>query len=417
MNDDKHLISKARSKFIAMAAAYALGVFNDNFFKQAAMLLAVAAGKSKLQGIATVIFSLPFIIFSAHAGWLADKFAKKNVIIGTKILELAAMVLGAYGILTNNWLCIISMVGLMGFQSTLFSPALNGSIPELYPEWYVSKANAIVKLVTTLAILLGIALAGITLDQRWYNVEFVPFGNLLVSILVILVSILGVISSFKVNKYKIKKTSAPFPWLGPINSIKDMFILKREPELLFALIVSCFFYAVSSLIVLLLNAYGLSQLKYSQTLTGLLSVALMIGICIGSFLAAKLTAGKKWNRLIIISIFGISSGLLIISAGPLLSNEIQKPVLFSALVLTGCFGGMLLIPVASFIQIKPAENEKGKILGVCNFLDFSGILVSGQIFSIICRTKPSFNLFYLSIFCFLTGIIFYIKTRRINNEK
>jgi len=197
--DEIQMIKKARSKFTAMITAYALGVFNDNYFKQAAMLLAVAAGKSELQGTATMLFSLPFIIFSAHAGWLADRFTKKNVIIWTKILELFAMILGAFGILTMNWFCIIAMVGLMGFQSTLFSPALNGSIPELYPEWYISKANAVVKLITTLFILFGIALAGITLDQKWFATE-IPWGNILVSVIVLIVSAIGVLASFKVNK-------------------------------------------------------------------------------------------------------------------------------------------------------------------------------------------------------------------------
>ena len=69
-----------------MVTTYSLGVFNDNFFKQAAMLLAVAAGKSELQGTAAILFSLPFILFSAPAGWLADKFIKTGaadkIIIG-----------------------------------------------------------------------------------------------------------------------------------------------------------------------------------------------------------------------------------------------------------------------------------------------------------------------------------------------
>ena len=68
-------IRKGRAKFIAMAVTYFLGVFNDNFFKQAALLLAIAAGLSKLQGDATLYFSLPFVLFSAYAGWLADRFS------------------------------------------------------------------------------------------------------------------------------------------------------------------------------------------------------------------------------------------------------------------------------------------------------------------------------------------------------
>ncbi len=67
--------------FIAMAMAYALGVFNDNFFKQAALLLAITTGLAHLQGTATIAFALPFILCSAYAGWLADRFSKKTILV------------------------------------------------------------------------------------------------------------------------------------------------------------------------------------------------------------------------------------------------------------------------------------------------------------------------------------------------
>ena len=137
MNHTKSEIKEARGKFIAMAATYCLGVFNDNYFKQAAMLMAVSAGLSGLQGTATVLFALPFILFSSSAGWLADRFPKRGVVIATKALELAAMLIGAVGVIMTSWTCILAMVFLMGWQSTLFSPALNGAIPELYPAEYV----------------------------------------------------------------------------------------------------------------------------------------------------------------------------------------------------------------------------------------------------------------------------------------
>jgi acyl-[acyl-carrier-protein]-phospholipid O-acyltransferase/long-chain-fatty-acid--[acyl-carrier-protein] ligase len=73
----KERIRKGRAKFAAMAGTYFVGVFNDNFFKQAALLMAVAAGKSEMQGYATIIFTLPFIVFAAQAGWCADRFSKR----------------------------------------------------------------------------------------------------------------------------------------------------------------------------------------------------------------------------------------------------------------------------------------------------------------------------------------------------
>jgi MFS family permease len=121
----------AQAHFIAMAAAYALGVFNDNFFKQAALLIAIAIGRSWMQGWATVIFSLPFLIFAAQAGWLADRFPKRNIVISAKALELAAMICGAVGLCMQTSTLIplvLIMLGVMGLQATILSPALNASI-------------------------------------------------------------------------------------------------------------------------------------------------------------------------------------------------------------------------------------------------------------------------------------------------
>ena len=129
----KERIRKGRAKFAAMAGTYFVGVFNDNFFKQAALLMAVAAGKSEIQGYATIIFTLPFIVFASQAGWCADRFSKRSVVIAAKLLELAAMIFGALGVLYGNWFLILVMLGIEGTQATIFSPALNGSIPELYP--------------------------------------------------------------------------------------------------------------------------------------------------------------------------------------------------------------------------------------------------------------------------------------------
>ena len=98
-----------------MAVTYFFGVFNDNFFKQAALLLAVSAGLSGLQGLATILFSLPFILFSAHGGWLADHFPKRQVIISVKVLELVAMAIGAYGLIT------LSVFQLRAIQVILMS--------------------------------------------------------------------------------------------------------------------------------------------------------------------------------------------------------------------------------------------------------------------------------------------------------
>ena len=161
---------------LALGTSYALGTFNDNFFKQAGLLLAVTTGNAVFQSQVTFLFALPFVLFSAWSGWLADRFAKKSLVICAKTLELAAMLAGAWGMVTLDWNWMLAMTFCMGLSSTLFSPALNGSIPELFPVGQVPRINALFKLGTTASILFGVFLAGIALDQAWIETAY-PFGR------------------------------------------------------------------------------------------------------------------------------------------------------------------------------------------------------------------------------------------------
>lgn len=392
------LIKKGRSRFIAMAITYFLGAFNDNFFKQAAMLLAVGAGLSGLQGTATMLFSLPFILFSAYAGWFADRFSKKNVVVGAKFLELAAMVVGAYGIITLNWPCILAMVFIMAAQSALFGPAINGSIPELYPKEYVTTANAVLKLVTTLAILAGIGLAGVALDQAWFATA-IPFGQVLVAIFVLIVSGVGVLVSFGVVKRPAAGTRESFPWLGPLHSLVDLYTVRTDRLLLTAIAGDAFFYFISSIVVLVINVMGLAELALSQTMTSLLVVSLMVGVCVGSFLAAKIASGPQWHTIMGPAVLVMGCGLVGTFGAIHFAGEAARlPLLIMALVVAGSGGGLFLIPLASFIQLRPRADQKGKIIAVSNFTAFSGIFLSGTCFEVLdAAFTPSVSMLILGL--------------------
>ncbi len=379
-DNEVKLIRAGRAKFIAMAATYCLGVFNDNYFKQAVLLLAVSAGLSKLQGPATVLFALPFLLFSACAGWLADRFPKKKVVIGAKGLELVAMLIGAIGIISGNWACILAMLFLMGMQSALFSPALNGSIPELYPGSYVPKANAILKLMTTLAILAGIATAGISLDQNWMPLE-IPFGTVLVAGVVVVVAVLGFFAAFGVYSRPAANPEKPFPWLGPIRSVENFLHTRSDRQLFWAIIADSYFYFIASIAVLVINTLGIEQLGFSKTVTSLLPVSLMIGICVGSVIAARITVMDRWFRPMLPAMAGMAAGLILAGATPLLPLSWRFPWLSANLVFTGIAGGVFLIPVTSFLQVRPADKDKGRVLATANFCTFVGILLAGPIFS------------------------------------
>ncbi|WP_456386442.1 MFS transporter [Desulfolithobacter sp.] len=367
-----------------MAVTYFFGVFNDNFFKQAALMLAVAAGMSQLQGRATELFTLPFILFSAWGGWLTDRFAKRQVLVLAKFLELVAMAIGSWAVITLNWFWILAMIFVMGLQSTLFGPAINGTIPELYPADRVPWVNSMLKMVTTAAILLGMALAGFALDQEWLSTS-VPFGRLLVASTVLVCSLAGLSAVFHIPVHPAAGSRAVFPWSGPLASLREAMELCRDPFLLLAVGCDVFFYFISLLAVLVINTLGLVELGVGKSATSLLSVSLMVGVCGGALMAGRWTTVWRWTHVLAPGALGM--GMCMAGAGLLVhwGGSAIYPALLAILGCAGWCGGLFLIPVSSAIQIRPDASRRGRIIAAANFLSFSGMWCSGRIYSLLDR--------------------------------
>jgi len=361
-------IRRGRKNFLSMATAYSLGVLNDNFFRQSVMLLAVAANLVWLQGYATIIFSAPFILFAAPAGWMADRFSKRNVVIGAKVLELAAMLCGAAGILLTNWTLILVMLGIMGLQSTIFNTSLNGSIPELYPTVYVTRANAYIRIAVTASMLLGLALAGVAIGH---------FGGIAVCFVVIGVSLVGLVISFGAPSRPAAAPHKPFPWTGPLNTLKTLYEIRKDRLLVLSIAASTFFWFLATLQSLVINPMGLNQFKFSATLTSILMVAELVGVAVGGMLASRIATGKKWFHVLAPAMLVMSACMLAVSFIPFAPAQYRLALLLSALLVMGIAGGTLSIPINSFIQIRPAPDRKGAVISSFSFATFCGILLAG----------------------------------------
>ncbi len=386
----KSRIRQARAKFAAMAATYCAGNLNDNFFKQSALILAVISGKAYLQSYATIVFTLPFILFAAHAGFCADRFPKRSIVICSKTLELAAMLSAAFAVYSLNWSLMIVALFILGLQATLFGPSLNGTIPELYPAQYVPTANAIIKTATTAAILAGIASAGFVLDIKG-EIGLIPLGRIVVASVMIVIALAGLAAAFAVPKFPAADPAARFPWSGPLESVGMLYRLRKDSQLTLAIIGSAFFWFVGSLQVLIINQLGLAQFGLSKTLTSALIVIELSGIAAGSFLSAILSKGGKWHSTLAPAAVVMTVCMFLVTSVPYLPHPLLKPVMITALVILGIAGGVFLIPVASFIQVRPASDIKGRVIATSSFADFCGIFISGAVLYLFNRfnVRPS----------------------------
>jgi len=385
MNDDtlRNHIRKARGKFIAMAVTYALGVFNDNFFKQAAMLIAVAAGNSRMQGRATVIFAVPYLLFAAYAGWMADRFSKRKVVIGAKILELAAMLLGAVGICTGQWTLILAMVGTMGLQSAIFSPALNGSIPELYPRSYVTTANAILKVGVTAAILLGFAVAGFALGAKGADIMGISRGRFAVAATAVGVSFLGMLTSFGVPFRPAAAPHVRFPLAGPFDTIRELGKILKDRLLATVVATNALIWCIGSVQILVINQLGLKELLCDASGTSKLVVAQLVGIAVGGVVSSRLAKGPRWYRHLPFAMLAMGTLMVLMNGVRYVPENMQWTCAMVLLAGIGMSGGAILVPCESFIQVRPVPEHKGAVIAAANFAVFCGILVSGPVANVL----------------------------------
>ncbi len=410
---------------IGMASCYALGNFADNFFKQAAILMAAslaASGVSSvrlftlnisgtdLQSVATVLFTLPFILFSAWAGWLADRAQKKNIVIGAKLMELATLCLGAAALIYGWWAGILLVVFLMALQSTIFNPALNGAIPESFVEARVPRVNSFIRLASTAAILAGVAGAGFFLDLRpggllpdAGSLAGETYGRAMAGFFLICVSITGVFTAFTLKRRaKTADVARAFPWSGPVESLRNLMECRKDAQLFTVMLGDAFFYGLAA--IALISIANMSKaLGYSDTLSGLLSACIMVGIAAGSLIAGRYPA-TSWRVLMAPGMIGLGLCLLLCALTPLVPahwGPLQVIWFAGTLLCAGISGGIFIIPITSFIQIRPAAGEKGKVIGASNFLSFSSMGLCGAAFGLIGLLPAALTFVLYGLLCLL----------------
>lgn len=412
---DPGLIRQARGRFACMAGAYFLGTFNDNLFKQAVLVLAVATMGTAMQGYALVTFTVPFLCFAAPAGWCADRFPKGRVVVAAKWMELGAVLCGALGICSGHWGLMFVMLFIMGAQATIFSPALNGSLPELYPEAYITRANGILRLLVTLAILAGVALAGILLDRPGAGWGGIARGRLLVAGTLVAVALLGLAVSYGVPRRAAANPAARFPWDGPVRTLRDLLATRRDPVLALTIMANVFIWLTGSLEILIINPLGLQQFHLSKTMTSALIVSQLMGIAAGGLAISRWVDLGRWYRFIG-PLGGAMGGVMLgfVAVPALMPAAWQVPLLLALTFLVGVLAGGILIPMESFLQVRPPPARKGAVLSAVNFVVFGGILLSGLISNFLnAHWAPTTAFGILGGGCLIVSLALHAAFRRV----
>lgn len=350
--------------FGSFLATLFLGAFNDNLSK----MLVICYGTDRLgdetfQGttflsLAAACFILPYLLFSFLAGYLADRHAKKTVMVWTKVAEIAIMLVGMELARRQMTYPLLAVLFFMGAQSAFFSPAKYGFLPETTPAARLTRANGYTQLATFLAIILGGLCGGML--YSWCN------GVLHQGFAVcVAVAILGTVTSFFITATRPGNPQLRFQFQDPISphwrTLREM---SRDRLLLTVVLGATFFWFLGSLMQLVLVRLAKSTLGGGGNLVGGLQAAVALGIGLGCTIAGLLAKGRIPYHLVIPGAVGIAISSLLLA---IFGNHLLTAALLTALV--GFTAGFYQLPLGTAIQERSPVASRGRYLGATNALD------------------------------------------------
>jgi len=361
------------SSFTYLNITQFLGALNDNIYKLLIVffLITIQGIENSHMILATTgaIFVLPFLLFSAPSGTLADRYSKRNIIFWTKVFELVIMVGGIIAFSFESSIGAYIVLFLLAAQSAFFGPSKYGILPELVSAEKISGANGLMTSFTFLAIILGTFFASFILDVT--GRDFI-----IASIFCTIISVIGLITSFCIEY---TPPSGSDKQLNP-KFLSDIFfslkVASEEPSLLAAIIGSAFFLFLGAFFQLNMIPFAVESLGLTDVQGGYLFLLTALGIGLGCMTAGKISG--KTVELGLVPIAGV--GVVICSY----SLNVTSTHLFAVVplvTLLGFFGGMFQIPLDSYIQLKSPNKFRGQIVAATNFLSFLGVLMaSGLLF-------------------------------------
>ena len=365
-------------RFGPFFATQFLGAFNDNVFKNALIILIAYGATSDVEAgvltnLSAGLFVLPYFLFSATCGQLADKLDKAGLIRVTKGLEILIMISAALAFMAGSLPALITLLFLMGTQSTLFGPVKYSILPQqLRPDELVG-GNGLVESGTFLAILLGTLTGGvlISLDngERW------------VALGLVLVAVMGFVASLRIPSAPSNAPNLKIGW-NPVTETWQIFKHLRQHRTVFLSVLGIsWFWLLGSLYLAQLPLFSEQVLRSDEQTVTLLLVLFSLGIGIGSLLCERLSGHKVELGLVPLGSIGISIfGLDLYLATPTLDGSAIRSVgefvlapgsarLLLDIVLIGIFGGFYIVPLYALIQQRSAPSHRSRVIAGNNILN------------------------------------------------
>ncbi len=368
--------SKIGRSFLWLNATQFLGALNDNIFKLLVILFLIGLqGPSEagsITAIAGAVFVVPFLVFSALAGKLADCFSKRDIIVAAKIAEVLVMTAACFAFAFKSVPGLYIVLFMMAAQSAFFSPSKYGIVPELVSNTHLSQANGMLEGFTYLAIVIGTASAS-------YLSQMTGEDFVLAALVCVAIAVIGLAASLPIRHTPAAGTDRGVSVFFVRDIWRTIRHIRRDRDLLLAVLASAYFLLIGGLIYNNLIPYGINYLGLDKEHSGQLFVIVAIGIGLGAFWAGRLS-GRNVE-------FGVvplgALGLTICSVGLGITAGSRIPA-FVMIFLMGISSGLFIVPIYAFVQLRSPNKQRGQILAASNFLGWVGVLLASGLVYLFC---------------------------------
>ncbi len=352
--------------------------FNENGLKNLIIFIILGMGLSQIERdrlvlVVGTLFSLPFILFSMAGGYLADRYSKRAVTIGTKLFEVGVLLLAVAGLAWRSLPLELAAVFLASTQGALFGPSKYGLLPELLPEGRLSWGNGVLELGTFLALISG-SVAGAMLSDFFHGRQA---GSGLVFLAL---SLVGLLCSLGISKLPAANPAKQFRanFLGDL--LTQARLIRKDRVLWLAVLGNTYFWFLAALLQFNIVFYGSDVLKTSATYNGVLQAAVAIGIGLGSLAAGYLSGNKIEYGLIPLGSIGMTAFGAILSV-----HGLSFPWVLFLLAALGFAAGFFVVPINALIQHRPDERQKGSVIAAANLLSFVGVFAASAVYYALTR--------------------------------
>ena len=374
-------------RFLPFFLTQSLGAFNDNVFRNAMLALIVFQmgldhDRAKLYSqLMPALFILPFFLFSATAGQIAEKFEKTRIIRAVKMFEIVVMSIAAWGFFAHHAALLLAVLFLMGMHSTMFGPIKYSILPQaLHPQELVG-GNGLVETGTALAILfgmmLGMGLMGVS-----------GHGPMLASIAVLSIALIGYASS---RAIPLAPATAPELRFNPnpfSETWRTLKLCTKQRAVFNSVLGISWFWFFGTALTTQLPIYAIDQLGGGLSLNLLALGLFSVGTGVGSLLCEKLSGRSVEIGLVPLGAFGISAfaiDLYFARPGFAPVNGLGILAFVQAhgswrimldLVLIGVFGGFFLVPLFALVQNRTPRSELSRVIAGNNILNAAFIVAA-----------------------------------------